>query len=79
MSVTIANPTSITYLNRRSATEEHVAIKDRKKVKNDKYAQRYQRIDSDFMPMACEIDGACFDKFDSSSDSLLFGSNYRGC
>ena len=41
MYVTIANPTSITYLNRKSVTEEHVAIKDRKKVKNDKYAQRY--------------------------------------
>ena len=63
--VTIANPTSITYLNRRSATEEHVAIKDREKVKNDKYAQRCQQIDTDFMPMAFEIYGACSEKFDS--------------
>ena len=38
---------------------------DREKVKNDKYAQRCQQIDSDFMPMAFEIYGACSEKFDS--------------
>ena len=31
---------------------EHVAIKDKEKLKNDKYSQRCQMIDSDFMPMA---------------------------
>ena len=44
---------------------EHVAIRDREKVKNDKYAQRCQQIDTDFMPMAFEIYGACSEKFDS--------------
>ena len=48
MSLLIANPTSVTYLNRRPATEEHVAIRDRERVKNDKYAQRCQQIDTTF-------------------------------
>ena len=33
----ITNPTSITHLNRESSMEEHVAIKDKEKLKNDKY------------------------------------------
>ena len=32
-----------------------MAIKDKEKLKNDKYSQRCQMIDSDFMPMAFEI------------------------
>ena len=59
LDVTIANPTPITYFNRGSSREEHVAIKDNEKLKNDKYSQRCQMIDSDFMPMAFEIYGAC--------------------
>ena len=62
--VTIANPTFITYSNRGSSREEHVAIKDKEKLKNDKYSQRCQMIDSDFMPMAFEIYGACSEKFE---------------
>ena len=50
LDVTIANPTSITYLNRGSAREEHVAIEDKEMLKNDKYSQRCHMIDSDFMP-----------------------------
>ena len=33
LDVTIANPTSVTYLNRGSSREEHVAIKDKEKLK----------------------------------------------
>ena len=64
LDVTIANPTSITYSNRGSSREEHVAIKDKEKLKNDKYSQQCQMIDSDFMPMAFEIYGACSEKFE---------------
>ena len=42
----LANPTSITYLNRESSREEHVAIKDKEKLKNEKYSQRFRMIDS---------------------------------
>ena len=63
LDVTIADPTSITYLNRGSSREEHVAIKDKEKLKNDRYSIRCQ-IDSDFMPMAFEIYGACSGKFE---------------
>ena len=59
LDVTIANPTSTTYLNRGSSREEHVAIKNKEKLKNDKYSQRWQMIDSEFMPMAFEINGVC--------------------
>ena len=41
-----------------------MAITDREKVKNDKYAQRCQQIDADYI-MAFEIYGACPEKFDS--------------
>ena len=64
LDVTIANPTSITYFGRGSSREEHVAIKDKEKLKNDIYSQRCQTIDSDFMPMAFEIYGACSEKFE---------------
>ena len=64
LDVTVANPTSITNLNRGSSREEHVAIKYKEKLKNDKYSQRCQMIDSDFMPMAFEIYGACSEKFE---------------
>ena len=42
LDVTIANPTSISNLNRASSREEHVAIKDKEKLKNDKYSQGAQ-------------------------------------
>ena len=54
LDVTIAIPTSDTYFNRGLSREEHVAIKDKEKLKNDKYSQRCQLIDSDFMPIAFE-------------------------
>ena len=41
-----------------------MAIKDKEKLKNDKHSQRYQMIDSDLMPMAFEIYGACSEKFE---------------
>ena len=41
-----------------------MAIKDKEKLKNDKYSQRCQMIDSEFMPMAFEIYGDCSEKFD---------------
>ena len=64
LDVTIANPTSIAYFGRGSSREEHVTIKDKEKLKNDIYSQRCQTIDSDFMPMAFEIYGACSEKFE---------------
>ena len=65
LDVTIANPTSVTYFNRGLSREEHVAIKDKERLKNDKYSQRCQLIDYDFMPMAFEIYGTCSEKFKS--------------
>ena len=41
-----------------------MAIKDKEKLKNVKYSQRCQMIDSEFMPMAFEIYGACSEKFE---------------
>ena len=41
-----------------------MAIKDKEKLKNEKYSQWCQLIDSDFMPMAFEIYGACSEKFE---------------
>ena len=61
LDVTIANPTPITYLNRGSSQEEHVAFKDKERLKNEKYSQRCQVIESDFMPVAY---GACSEKFE---------------
>ena len=57
LDVTIANPTSISNLNRVSSREEHVAIKDKEKLKNDKYSQRCQMIDSayDLRNLAVEL------------------------
>ena len=42
----------------------YLYFKDKEKLKNDKYSQRCQTIDSDFMPMAFEIYGACSGKFE---------------
>ena len=36
-----------------------MAIKDKEKLKNEKYSQRFRMIDSDLMPMAFDIYGAC--------------------
>ena len=36
---------------------QHIAIKGEEKLKNDKHSQGHQLIDSNFMPMACEISG----------------------
>ena len=51
-------------LYRGSSREEHAAIKDKEKLKNDKYSLWCQMIDSDFMLMIFEIYGACSEKFE---------------
>ena len=40
-------------------------MKREEKLKSDKYSQRCQLIDYDFMPMAFEIYGTCSEKFES--------------
>ena len=50
--LTIANPTSISYLKRKRIYM-YMAIKDKEKLKNDNNSQRCRLIDSDFMPVAC--------------------------
>ena len=57
--VTIANPTGPSYLhNGNSSQIKHFAIKDKEKLKNDKYLRRCQDINTEFMPLAFEIYGS---------------------
>ena len=48
-----------------------MAIKDKEKLKNDKYSQRCPRIDSDYMPMAFEICGASSEKFEDFLEKMV--------
>ena len=57
--VTIANPTGQSYLqNGNSSQIKLIAIKDKEKLKNDKYLRRCQDINTEFMPLAFEIYGS---------------------
>ena len=57
--MTIANPTGPSYLhNDNSSQIKHFAIKDKEKLKNDKYFRRCQDINTAFMPLAFEIYGS---------------------
>ena len=60
-------------MNRGSSRGEHIAIKHKEKLKNDKYSQRCQLIDSDFMHnnMAFEIYGACSEKFEDFLEKMV--------
>ena len=66
-------------MNRGSSRKEHVAFKDKEKLKSDKYSQRCEMIDSDFMPLAFEIYGACSEKFEDFLKKMVkaaSGSNH---
>ena len=62
--MTVADPTGLSYLRQGSYREKHYAIKAREDIKIRTYGERCQEINSDFMPLAFEIYGACSPKVD---------------
>ena len=60
-----------------SSTIKHYAIKERERIKNDKYLRRCQDINTEFMPLAFEIYGAASDSVDKLIQSLVSKASER--